>query len=163
MENLYQWLVLVNSVKNKGYGYKEFDNIISTVKNIHNSSNENIIFNEILELEKILINSTIARFENTVNQSFIENDIEIFIKGVNNVKKDIKKCFLLKKISDYPNVLKENLGSQIENNLIKFLDDFSKYLKSIVKNNENKFIEEIYYVYKKNKLRKFVQECNIYG
>lgn len=152
------WLRYVNISRQKGRHCDEFKQLQCSSPVLSGKDYDNYVRNELAKLESEMIKKLIEDFQASVNESFEEMDIYIFEHGMRELKKGISDCVFFDVLSGYSAEIKQDLKNNIRINFLLFIDEFTKYMKRLMEFENDPYICDFIYVYKKSGLKKFVQE-----
>ncbi len=158
-----QWLEYVNGAGAKGFKSQEFSSLQECYPSIGEKAQYGILEKELAKLETVLLKKSISGFQMSVNHCLEESDLEILAWGIKEFKRNVSSCYFFHAIEGYPLIVRKHLCSQIGENLAAFVDEYRIFLKKLSENDSCPFIEDFAYICKKAKLRKFIEEFNVYG
>lgn len=157
-----QWLDYIRVIKDDGIACKELDKIACSYPQVDLCNYQDIVYNELAKMEVILLRNVIENFQKSVNICLSENDLEYLSQGVKRFKRDVQKCFFFNAIDEFPGNMREKLATQMVESLHGFSKVFSAFVKNIEENESDLFISDFVYICKKARLKKFIEEQNIY-
>lgn len=158
-----QWLELMNKVQEKGMCSDEMQRLHVVCPEVNTKNHYQFIQNELSKLETELLRKTIYQFEASVNRCLEDLDLEFLNKGIRIFKKNIYHCFFFNNIEQYPYTVRKNLCNQLINPLISFTKEYAQFVKKLREDNNSLFIDDFDYICKKAKLKKYIEEFNVYG
>lgn len=158
-----QWLEVIDKVQEKGMCSDEMQQLHIVYPAVSTKNHYQCIQNEISKLETELLRKTIYQFEASVNHCLEDFDLELLNNGIRVFKKNIQHCFFFNDIEEYPYAVRKNLCNQLISHLISFTEEYAKFVKRLREDNNSLFIEDFDYICKKAKLKKYIEEFNIYG
>ncbi len=156
------WLKYVKLSRENGRHCNEFKILQCASPMLSGTDYDNYVRNELAKLESKLIKTAVDDFQRSVNKSFEERDVYIFEKGIKELKSSIIDCIFFDNIAGYSAEIKNDLKENIQLNFILFIDEFSKYIKKLMEDESDSYVNEIIYIYKKANVKKFIQERTIY-
>ena len=157
-----QWLEYVRTVKDKGIKSEAMMQLCSSYPQVNMQDYKEYIYNELAKLESLLLSESMEGFQPTVNKCLSENDLELLYSAIKVLKKEVSICFFFNEIEQFSNNMKEKLTIQMVDSLKDFINEFQKYVKRIEDNGNDIFVSDFCYICQKAKLKKFVEELNIY-
>lgn len=156
------WINCINAAKEKGRNCSEFVDLKNSDPIVAGAGSELLVQKEITKLEVELIYSAIDGFEKSVNKSLEETDLFIFEKGLREFKSAIRDFMFFDALESISKEIKDSIKQQIAANLMMFVDEFSKYTKSLSEYDNVTYVDEFMYIYKKANVKKFIQETVSY-
>ncbi|MCI8427803.1 MAG: hypothetical protein HFJ03_09765 [Lachnospira sp.] len=158
-----QWLELIDRVKEKGVCSDEMYQLHMVCPQVNTEKCYYLIQNEISKLETQLLRKVMYQFESSVNRCLEDFDLELLNHGIRVFKKSVQHCFFFNDIEQYPYAIRKNLCNQLIKNLMVFTQEYAEFVKKLREDNNSLFIEDFDYIYKKAKLKKYIEEFNVYG
>lgn len=152
-----QWLDFVRKARNGGLESEDLEELKSCCPRNLMPEYESIMLNELIILETILIKKTIKKFQNIVNTSVEECDLEAIQFGIREFKSNVSKCFFFESIGGYPVLIKKELGMQLVEKYEAFIDEYMNFVKKTSECGGDLFFDEFGYICKKAKLKNFIQ------
>lgn len=156
------WLKYVRASYEKGRHCNEFKVLQCSSPILLGTDDENYVWNELAKLESKFIKAAVDGFQNAVNKSLEETDVYIFERGIKEFKKNIIDCVFFDGIEGYSAAMKSRLKESIRFNFMLFIDEFAKYIKKLMEFENDSYINEVIYIYKKANIKKFIQERTVY-
>jgi len=158
-----QWLDLLRAVEKKGIRCEEWNDFSTKCPSGMTAESDYLLEKELANLETTLLKKSVKKMQTAFNECMEDMDLFILEKGLLDFKKEIAACFFFQRLEGFPERVSSSIGDQVAQALRQFVDDFMAYVKKMDENGTNDFLEDVIYLCRKAKLKKYVEEFDAHG